>query len=827
MKFTVPIRRGFEFALRVIFLACFFSAWAQPALGGGESIDVEYGFKGCVKDNRWFPVYLKPVPGIEQFNVTFMKTDFSGNNPKPLIVFSGNFRTNLQGRGLAFCKELFKNYSTTRVQFDFRNAKGELVSKETILHPIQENERVVLVVSDVPRQFSCLYGLYAKNKGVARVIECTSKEFPALWQELDCVDALILGQIQDEFLPVQSEALQNWMVAGGTVYLNALDRNGIKLFPEAEIIAQATNCAPDVLRPFLRDKADALETMPGRPIRVDRRFAILADGDNIFIAGKDAGCGRVLAIGLDWRNPVLKSGSTIEALQRGLWRNLLELQRPVERLQPKVQNVLPREVKPEFLVKPLVFFLLAYILLVGPVNWIVLRRRKKLELSIIIIPMEAVIFAALAFAIGIALRTKEPVLYEAETLLLDHVSNHVVSGLSGLLTPDDRPFTLALRDPRARMEETDDQQRWRYVSKSPSARELLAYGFDAGPFLSNLRIETWAMRFISTLTITNPAGAIQAQAACGQNSLRGQVSNGLPFVIRDAHLIQRWNRARIGDIAPGATADFAMELRPATKWSGPVCTHCHSIHGNQPWFSEEYCKEHPLEPELRQFLECLNLDYPGPFIVGWQDLSGSNLQIDRPQYYSQRRRLCVIPVDLKFDAPEIIVPEGMAECRAVVSNSIDLTFRHLNNIPYFLETLPNDHALLLKSDGDAIGDGNRTDSSADKDSDGVRLRDYYLPFYAKDFETTALRIHWYGETDDDNPHEQLVLSIYDWKNRSWMELARIANGEGAQSLPDPVRFVFGCYPVVRLKITSTEPEPKRRSAILNFMEISCEGHRIK
>lgn len=827
MKSTAPIRIWFVFVLRILFLACFFSSLAQPALGRGESIDVEYGFKGCVKDNRWFPVYLKPVPGIEQFNVTFMKTDFSGKNPKPLIVFSGNFRTNLQGRGLAFCKEFFKNYSTTRVQCDFRNAKGELVSKETILHPIQENDRVILVVSDVPRQFNFLHGLYAKDKGIVRMIECTSKEFPALWQELDCVDALILGQTQDEFLPAQSEALQNWMVAGGTVYLNALDRNGVKLFPEAEIIAQATNCAPEVLRPFLRDKANALETMPGRPIRVDRRFVILADGDNAFIAGKDAGCGRVLAIGLDWRKPVLKDRSAIEALQRNLWRNLLELQRPVERLQPKVQNVLPREVKPKFLAKPLVYFLLAYILLVGPVNWIVLRRRKKLELSIIVIPMEAVIFAALAFAIGIALRTKEPVLYEAETLLLDHVPNHVVSGLSGLLTPDDRPFTLALRDPLARLEEADEQQRWRYASKSPPARDLLAYGFDAGPFLSNLRIETWAMRFVATLTITNPAGAIQAQATCGQNSLRGQVSNGLPFVIRDAHLIQRWNHVRIGNIAPGATVDFAMALRPATKWSGHVCTHCRSIHGNQTWFSEEYCKEHPLESELRQFLECLNLDYTGPFIVGWQDLSGGNLRIDCPQYYSQRRRLCIIPVNLAFGAPEIIVPEGMAEYTPVVSNSIDLTFRHLNDIPYFLETLPNDHALLLKSEEYAIGDGNRTDSSADKDSDGVLLRDYYLPFYAKDLETTALRIHWYGETDEDNPREQLILSAYDWKNRAWVELARIADGEGAQSLPDPARFVFGCYPVVRLKTMSTEPEPKRRSAVLNFMEISYEGRRIK
>lgn len=828
MESTALSRLWFVFVLRVLFLTCFFSVWARPALGGGESIEVEYGFKGCVKDNRWFPVYLKPVPGIEQFDVTFITTDYSGKNPRPLIVFSGNFRANLQGRGLAFCKELFKSYSTTRVQCNFRNAKGEQVSKETILYPIQENDLVVLVVSDAPRQFNFLHGLYWKNKGIVRVIECASKEFPILWQELDCVDALILDQTQDAFLSAQSEALQNWLVAGGTVYLNSLDQNGVKLFPEAGITVQTTNCAPEVLRPFLRDKTDALEKMPGRPIQVDRRFAILADGNNTFVAGKDAGYGRVLTIGLDWRNPVLKDRSAIEALQRNLWRNLLELQRPVERLQPKTQNVLPREVKPKFLAKPLAFFLLAYVLLVGPVNWIVLRRRKKLELSIIIIPLEAVIFAAFAFAIGISLRTKEPILYEAEMLLLDHVTNHVVSGLSGLLTPDDRPFTLAVRDPRARLEEMDDRQRWRYASKPPAARDLLAYGYETGPFLTNLRMETWAMRFFTTLTTTNLAGGVDAAATCDQNNLRVQVSNRLPFTIHDAHLIQRWNRARIGDIAAGATIDFSMRLHPASKMPGRICPRCHSIHGGQTWFSEKYCKEHPLESELRQFLERLDLDYTGPLIVGWQDLSGSNLQIDRPQYFSQRRRLCVVPVDLKFDAPEILIPEGIAEYKPIASNSIDLVFRHLSNIPYFLETLTNDHAALLKNEGYAIREGNRThNSSTGKDSDSVLFRDYYLPFYANDLETTALRVHWYGETDEDNPHEKLILSIYDWKNRSWVELARIANGEGSQSMSDPARFVFGCYPVVRLKTISTEPEPKRRSTVLNFLEIAYEGRRIK
>lgn len=828
MKSTAPSRLWFVLVLRFFFLTCFFSAWARPALGGGESIEVEYGFKGCVKDNRWFPVYLKPIPGIEQFDITFMQTDFGGKNPRPLIVFSGNFRTNLQGRGLAFCKELFKSYSTTRVQCDFRNAKGERVSKETILYPIQENDLVVLVVSDAPRQFNFLHGLYLKKKGIVRVIECTSKEFPVLWQELDCVDALILDQTQDAFSPAQSEALQNWLVAGGTVYLNALNQNGVKLFPEAEITAQPTNCTTEVLSPFLRDKTDALERMSGRPIRVDRRFVVVADGDNTFVAGKDAGCGRVLAIALDWRNPVLKDRSALDALQRNLWRNLLELQRPVDRLQPKTQNVLPREVQPQFLVKPLAFFLLAYVLLVGPVNWIVLRRRKKLELSIIIIPLEAVIFAALAFAIGISLRTKEPILYEAETLLLDHVTNHVVSGLSGLLTPDDRPFTLALRDPRARIEEMDDRQRWRYTSKPPAARDLLIYGYETGPFLTNLRIETWAMRFFATLTTTNLAGNIEAQANCGQNSLRVQVSNRLPFTIHDAHLIQRWNRARIGDIAAGATIEFSMKLRPASKMLGRICPRCHSTHGKSSWFSEEFCKDFPLDLELRQFLENLNLDLCTPIIVGWQDVAGSTIQIDRPKYFAQRRRLCVIPVDLQFAANEISIPEGIVTGNTTASNNVAFSTKRLREVPYRLETLANDHAAILKSEERVIGDSDQTDHpAASENVDNIFFRDYYLPFYAHDLETTVLRVHWYGETEEDNPQEALILAIFDWKNQAWVELARITNGEGAKAISNPERFVFGHYPVVRLKTTSTEPAPKRRSTVLNFLEIAYEGRRIK
>ncbi len=109
-------------------------------------------------------------------------------------------------------------------------------------------------------------------------------------------------------------------------------------------------------------------------------------------------------------------------------------------------NVLPGiNLLPDIL--PLTGFLALYILLIGPLNYLILNRINRRELAWITIPVLIIAFSALAWAVGFNLRGNEVTISRLTLVQSWPDSDHArVQQLLGLLSPRRAQYTLSLSD---------------------------------------------------------------------------------------------------------------------------------------------------------------------------------------------------------------------------------------------------------------------------------------------------------------------------------------------------------------------------------------------
>jgi hypothetical protein len=390
----------------------------------------------------------------------------------------------------------------------------------------------------------------------------------------------------------------------------------------------------------------------------------------------------------------------------------------------------------------------------------------------------------------------------------------------GLLSPDRQPYTLRLPDPDAVL----DVWRERYgFPERNGGPGLPVYGVGEGPWIARVRMATWSMRFFQTETVAEVGGRLDARARCGPDHLQGEVTNGLPFALRDAWVMYAWNRVGIGDLPAGARVEFRLPMALPGGEMRVRCPRCGRCHGGMSWYSSEHARRNPIPEELRRFLQHTS---GGPyanraFVVGWQEALGNRVQMDRAPFRSARQRLCFAPVELVFDRPEVFVPAGVAVRMESRSERRPLALGDLAQLRGRLSVLDVD-ALEARARGCRSRDpmAERAEERAERDE-----YEFLLPFDAEGVRTDALTVHWdLGEPDPDYSRTECVLSAYDWEGGTWREAARATEGARQTGLEDPDRFVRRPCPLVRLRIAPETREPRARYSV-DSLELTYEGRR--
>lgn len=223
---------------------------------------------------------------------------------------------------------------------------------------------------------------------------------------------------------------------------------------------------------------------------------------------------------------------------------------------------------------PLLLFLLTYIALIGPINYLVLSRINRREWAWVTIPALILAFSIAAYLLGTRIRGSDATLNQLSVVQsFPDVDRAPVDGLIGMLAPRRGQYTL-----------TTDADGLRPIPAAVAAGGGLLRR-DLGAGVRIVETDTFAARdftvdasYIAGFALEGliPAPAVGGSAAfgydaiAGQMTVRGAVTNDLNVILNDPVILARGVSLRLpGALAPGAIETFTLTL-PGEGVPSPV-----------------------------------------------------------------------------------------------------------------------------------------------------------------------------------------------------------------------------------------------------------------
>jgi hypothetical protein len=649
------------------------------------------------------------------------------------------------------------------------------------------------------------------------------------------------GSKTQSFSSEQKKALLAWVAGGGTVILThrafslGPDRGTWHLYDDAEVNTRTRSVDTEAVRALTGKFSGHIDRLNAITLRVPDRQRILWAGGRTLVAARDVGRGRVIGLGFDWKELDIDDHVIYESVREVMWRNLMALRRP--RQVPDVGDdlVVPREARARFLVWYIVVFVGVYVLALALVNWLVLRGSKHMEYSVLTLPVGALVFACLSFAIGLSLRGDETLIHEAETLIGHHSREALVHGVTGILSPTTEPYRLTGSRPNVVVHEQEEQRSYWGGFRRPQIKGDKAYFFGDRISLGGLKIGMWTMGFFPTLDTEDLGRGLAVHGEFTAKGLTGRIASSLPFPLRDAYVIYRWNRTAVGDIQPGQTVDFALPVVSQDKLDLPRCPHCGGYHG-RGWYSKGFCRRYPLSEEIRVFLSKSSHLLPDnrPCLVGWQDKEGYAVTVNHEVGARRKQRLCVFPVDETVNGPDVVFTEGTLPS-TTRWRSLDLEPNpfveaiHLNAlaaVEKILEKEMGDKPVRRRRGSEDPFEIQIDGFMREAGSRHVYLTGFFFPHALDAVETTGLTVHWKlgrRRYDSEKPPFRFGLSIYDWTVDGWVDLQAAAEGEYRVETERPAHFVRLPAGLILLRVKAEEPDQKGIYNTTQLLDIVYKG----
>jgi hypothetical protein len=282
-----------------------------------------------------------------------------------------------------------------------------------------QTQLVVGVVAERPGDIIGDLDLLPNQNNVAPLtVPLDPEDLPDRVEAWGTLDRLIWQDIDASRLtPEQVDALRGWLASGGRLVIvgGTTGPSALSGFPDALLPYRpttTTDVAPASLSGLLGEIPLAVGDLPALSGALIEGRALATVGDQVVAAERVYGSGAVTVIGVD---PTV--GWIAETdLADGLWRRLLPARSsggPV--IGDDSQIVSAASQLPALALPPiggLVALLGAYILLIGPVNYLVLRRLDRREWAWVTMPVLIVAFAVGAYAFGALLRGSELIVNE-------------------------------------------------------------------------------------------------------------------------------------------------------------------------------------------------------------------------------------------------------------------------------------------------------------------------------------------------------------------------------------------------------------------------------
>lgn len=515
------------------------------------------------------------------------------------------------------------------VAYDEPNGRVEASVQVSVLE--QSNDQVAIFGDGTGSLRTQL--LASDEIGGPEPIVLAPADIPDRPEPLGGLSSIVWAGDSGSLSEAQRRALERWVGEGGQLIVvaggdwQARTAAFVDLLPVAEL-GGVDDVALDELAAWTGETEAPLETatVATGELREGARALITADGGEVLASMRSIGAGRVVLIGPDVATEDFRgwAGSPrlwarmlpTNALFEQFFGGGVPIRQEMEGSMTGALGTIPAlDVPPAEL---LLAVIVAYILLIGPVSYIVLRRVDRRELAWVTAPLLVVLFSACSYGIGRTLKGSDVVLNQIAIIRgTSEGSSATVDTFAGIVSPDRSTYDLSV-DADALLGRLARQDGVR------PAPVQLEQGQPAR--LRGLSVPVFGFEAVRATGVVEHTGALAVSWESRNGAVVGVVTNTSDDALEDVAFVSTAGGERIGDLAPGASAEFTL---PGTNFNGSSAAD--QVYGFGGFGTGD--EEQRVITLRRQVIDGLvgfasmgpagiDVGRRGPYLIGWHDDAG-------------------------------------------------------------------------------------------------------------------------------------------------------------------------------------------------------------
>jgi hypothetical protein len=480
-----------------------------------------------------------------------------------------------------------------------------------------------------------------------------------VWQDVDA------GQLD----PEQLAALRTWLAGGGRLTIVG-GSGGLGLvagFPDELLPYRPTatiDAEPEALRGLLGGAfprgAAVVPALAGSAGEGARTLA--TQGDRVIAADRQAGSGAVTLVGFDPATPWLAESTAVDVLWAAIVPARSAARAPLvvgdDGIVVSLLGTLPALALPP--IEGLLLLLLGYILLIGPVNYLVLRRLDRREWAWVTMPLLVAGFAVAAFAVGAALRGTDVIVNQVALVRAAPGTDAAQAQVYlGVFSPTRGTYDVSLPGGA--------------LLSAPYGGEGFGEGGTQGldvlqgdpARVRGLEVGYGTMRSIRAEAPVS-APRIEARLSLEGDRVRGTVTNASDLPLQAAVVVLGTGVVVLGDVAAGATAEVDLRMEPDSF--GRALSE--RVFGQQQWEDDGSPRFDSLRDNVRrQLLDALTYDpffgstgtlpADGPVLLAWGEPGLIPVAVAGTDPRITGETLYYLPLDLAAAGRVVFTPDLM------------------------------------------------------------------------------------------------------------------------------------------------------------------------
>jgi hypothetical protein len=439
-----------------------------------------------------------------------------------------------------------------------------------------------------------------------------------------------------------------------------------------------------------------------------------------------------------------------------------------------------------------------YVLMVGPVNYAVLRWRKRLHWAWVTIPLLTMTFSAGAFSLGYLLRGNDIILNKIAIGNAHPEGGATLRTYFGLFSPAQQSYLVELDHPSLVSPIRPDYDPWGARAFQGGAETIFVQGEPTS--IRGLSVDQWSMQAFVAEGTWKDFGDISADLLYSDNLIGGLLQNNSSIQLTDIALVIGNNIQRIQSLAPGGEAQVSLELSKITTsdFGAPLSYRI---------FENEFAK--PMPTGISRELQLKQTLIDNLFSYG-VNLTSSALPGTKSGG-NQANQLLMIA--WFTEAPPNLIVSGRTisqQTTGLLYMSLPYDFSDSGHLSLQPGLIPS-AIVELPTEGGTCG---YTGSSAIYLARGEGVIEFYIPTSLQGLNVEKLVVDLVAEAGWDRAPN---TAVYNWNQTAYEELDSPIIG--SNSLYNIQDFISD-HQVVRLRISS----PEGFTGACYYISLGLEGN---